>query len=529
MMRALLFALVAVTSLGCSNDESIDHDGDGWSPPADCDDARADVYPGRDEIPYDGVDQDCSGSDLVDRDGDAFEGDEDCDDSRADVRPTGVDVCGDGVDQDCSGEDLACTDADRDRDGFSPNEGDCNDDDPRIHPRMSEVLYDGVDQDCDLATPDDDLDGDGFGIRSDCDDEDPRVYPGALDPTGDGTDADCDGHDAEGDYDRDGHLAEPEGDDCDDFDVNVHPTAVDVPGDGRDMDCDGRDDLGRMLSVDGVRGIAGFDDQVIVGSESGVDPTLVRLDVASGEIVRRRFSSTRVAVLHGQVWVASWTSSVFRVERWLATNETVEVFTTPRSHANDYGELLACGDVVFAAVLDTTDRTRTAVYRIGPDGAASLGRTDYGFDSVACAGEGILLLSRHSRQLSWFDASGQDTREFPATVDATFPSIAAAGSDDAWVSAAGVDIVRVPRDGSAASSYAVPSGWNWLTSNEVYYEQADVWWQARVLVLEGEARLVPTEARPVLGVVRSWTTLAQNGKWLAWEAERIHVPVEYAP
>ncbi|MCA9615059.1 MAG: putative metal-binding motif-containing protein, partial [Myxococcales bacterium] len=196
-----------------------------------CDDARADVYPGRDEIPYDGIDQDCSGSDLVDRDGDAFEGDEDCDDLRADVRPTGVDVCGDGVDQDCSGEDLACTDADRDRDGFSPNEGDCNDDDARINPRAREIPYDGVDQDCDLETPDDDLDGDGFGIRSDCDDEDPRVFPGALDPIGDGVDADCDGHDAESDYDRDGHLAMPEGDDCDDFDSNVHPTAIDVPGD----------------------------------------------------------------------------------------------------------------------------------------------------------------------------------------------------------------------------------------------------------------------------------------------------------
>jgi hypothetical protein len=42
-----------------------DADGDGFSPPADCDDANAASYPGAIEIPYNGVDEDCSGADYA--------------------------------------------------------------------------------------------------------------------------------------------------------------------------------------------------------------------------------------------------------------------------------------------------------------------------------------------------------------------------------------------------------------------------------------------------------------------------------
>ena len=42
-----------------------DTDGDGFSPPADCDDANAASYPGAIEIPYNGVDEDCSGADYA--------------------------------------------------------------------------------------------------------------------------------------------------------------------------------------------------------------------------------------------------------------------------------------------------------------------------------------------------------------------------------------------------------------------------------------------------------------------------------
>jgi hypothetical protein len=42
-----------------------DADGDGFSPPADCDDANAATHPGAIEIPNNAVDEDCSGADHV--------------------------------------------------------------------------------------------------------------------------------------------------------------------------------------------------------------------------------------------------------------------------------------------------------------------------------------------------------------------------------------------------------------------------------------------------------------------------------
>jgi hypothetical protein len=41
-----------------------DADGDGFKPPADCDDAHADIHPGVFDVPGDGIDQDCDGKDA---------------------------------------------------------------------------------------------------------------------------------------------------------------------------------------------------------------------------------------------------------------------------------------------------------------------------------------------------------------------------------------------------------------------------------------------------------------------------------
>ncbi|HOX42045.1 MAG TPA: putative metal-binding motif-containing protein [Myxococcota bacterium] len=48
---------------GCPGGPVSDQDQDGYSPPADCDDARPDVHPGASEVCGDGVDQDCAGGD----------------------------------------------------------------------------------------------------------------------------------------------------------------------------------------------------------------------------------------------------------------------------------------------------------------------------------------------------------------------------------------------------------------------------------------------------------------------------------
>ena len=40
-----------------------DADGDGWTSDIDCDDTDHRIYPGAEDIPNDGIDQDCDGTD----------------------------------------------------------------------------------------------------------------------------------------------------------------------------------------------------------------------------------------------------------------------------------------------------------------------------------------------------------------------------------------------------------------------------------------------------------------------------------
>ncbi len=218
--RALTALAVFLLSPGCiwvsdqdledRREELIDRDGDGYQNAfgdgLDCDDESASVYPGAEEVWYDGVDQDCAGDDDYDADGDGFPaesgGGTDCDDRQASVYPGAPDPWYDGVDQDCDGND-----GDQDGDGYDAEVvggTDCDDTDQSISPGATEIWYDGVDQDC---AGDDDYDADGDGDPgedyggSDCDDGDPLSYAGAEEVWYDGVDQDCAG---DGDYDADG-------------------------------------------------------------------------------------------------------------------------------------------------------------------------------------------------------------------------------------------------------------------------------------------------------------------------------------
>ena len=127
---------------------SADGDGDGVGEAFDCEDGNAGVHAFADEIPADGVDQDCDGMELcfVDADGDGFGVREvvsssnllcngsgeslttgDCDDTDVESFPGANEVPYDGQDQDCSGED----DDDLDGDGV-PFPLDCDDEDVRV-------------------------------------------------------------------------------------------------------------------------------------------------------------------------------------------------------------------------------------------------------------------------------------------------------------------------------------------------------------------------------------------------------------
>jgi hypothetical protein len=284
----------------------------------DCDDADPGANPGAVEVVGDGVDQDCLPAVYcrVDADGDGFGGAAlieavdpacpgalpptadatDCDDARADVWPGAVEVEGDGVDQDCAPGSRCGVDGDGDGAlgavivlevpgcaGLAPDGPitDCDDANPARRPGALELAGDGVDADCDGA---DlcfvDLDGDGWrtdaivevdggcGVGGyvlaglppgDCDDGDAAVSPGADEGAGDGVDQNCDGDErCFSDEDEDGWrgeaervsldadcedlgeagLAMPAGD-CDDGDATVFPGADDPPADGVDQACDG--------------------------------------------------------------------------------------------------------------------------------------------------------------------------------------------------------------------------------------------------------------------------------------------------
>ncbi len=150
-----------------------DGDGDGFSGRDDCDDTDPNVYLGADEV-CDWLDNDCDGT---------------VDEGFSTAGPWYLDLDGDGHFGTpvfgCAMPPDASTEA-----------TDCDDGSTLIRPGRPERIYTGLDEDCDPATPDDDLDGDGYVRELDCDDLDPARHPGAPDLVVDGVDDDCNGVDA---------------------------------------------------------------------------------------------------------------------------------------------------------------------------------------------------------------------------------------------------------------------------------------------------------------------------------------------
>ncbi|MEQ1501895.1 MAG: MopE-related protein [Myxococcota bacterium] len=116
-----------------------DIDADGVPPLYDCIEGDPEVYPGAEDLPYDGIDADCDRWSDDDHDRDGYDLSIDCDDDDPARNAGAVDL--DGLDGNCDGV------VDVDSDGY-PDSTDCDDHDPRIHPGAVEDPDPDVDLDC---------------------------------------------------------------------------------------------------------------------------------------------------------------------------------------------------------------------------------------------------------------------------------------------------------------------------------------------------------------------------------------------
>jgi hypothetical protein len=263
----------------------LDNDGDGYSPPDDCNDNDPSIYPGASEI-CDGKDNNCNGEvdEEFDKDNDGYTTcNGDCNDNDPDINPGASEICNDNKDNNCDGytdcSDSDCStsshcDHDKDDDGYDSTAyggNDCDDNDPDINPGASEICNDNKDNDCDGSTDcsdsdcannghcDHDKDDDGYNSTAyggnDCDDNDPDINPGAPEICNDNKDNDCDGSTdcsdsdcstsshCDHDNDNDGYDGTAYGgDDCDDNDPDINPGAPEICEDNKDNDCDGSTD-----------------------------------------------------------------------------------------------------------------------------------------------------------------------------------------------------------------------------------------------------------------------------------------------
>ncbi len=188
---------------------------------------------------------DCGGC-LFDGDNDGFCGSppQDCNDFDADVYPNAPQIC-DGINNDCFDQNwpnlVGTNEADDDLDGFAECAGDCADADPERYPNAQEVCN-GLDDDCD-----DLVDEDALGVDTDFDSV-PNLCDNCI----------FDANPSQGDQDAEGI-----GDACDNCIAVTNLDQADLDGDNEGDRCDLDDGLIHTVVEDGGRVVwqpeSGFD------------------------------------------------------------------------------------------------------------------------------------------------------------------------------------------------------------------------------------------------------------------------------
>lgn len=168
----------------------------------------------------------CGGA--VDADGDGYSPPNDCNDSDPSINPGAAESCTDGIDNDCDGKidaqdpnavgcPLVCTDADLDTyavQGSTCGPVDCNDANASVNPGAVESCTNGIDDDCDGLVD---------GADTDCGACVPTASSESRRKCSNGIDDDCDG------------LTDAADPDC-------TPSSPEVCNDGIDNDKDGKTD-----------------------------------------------------------------------------------------------------------------------------------------------------------------------------------------------------------------------------------------------------------------------------------------------
>jgi hypothetical protein len=276
---------------------------------------------------------------LLDQDGDGYiwdrfpeEDGDDCDDFNADVHPGKAETPYNNIDDDCDSE---TPDDDLDGDGYGI-ETDCDDNSYSSNPGQTEIAYTGIDEDCDSQTLDDDLDQDGYPLEDDCDDNNYNVRPDMTEQPYNQIDDDCNPSTPDDDLDSDGYGIDS---DCDDSNPTINPGVEEIYGDGVDQDCSGFENERSVIDIYGTI----MDPESYILDGTPITVLVFELDsVPEGELP----NGTSPYWASSDVFKWKGTGSTYQITREYIDEADVQIFVLRGEYSDGYHEYYAVSPVI---------------------------------------------------------------------------------------------------------------------------------------------------------------------------------------